>query len=70
MTKKTERKPRRLSVKKQAVKTGGGAKGRRSGSEGHDRSRTRPIPYDVDRQRARTRPIPQDIDRIRQRHAA
>jgi hypothetical protein len=59
MMKKSEGKPRRLSVKKQAVKTGG---------EGGKRRRT-----DVDRirwqPRIRQRPIPveSDVARIRQR---
>jgi hypothetical protein len=58
MTKKSDGKPKRLTVKKQAVKTGGGgAKRRRKGPVGRDvfRERRRPIERDVNRTRLRER---------------
>ena len=56
--KKSEGKPRRLSVKKQAVKTGGG---------GGKHRRTGPVESDVVRIRQRKRPVESDVARIRQR---
>ncbi len=62
MMKKSEGKPKRLSVKKQAVKTGGGGKRPRRDV---DRTRLRAIPRDVDRIRLREKPT--DVARIRLR---
>jgi hypothetical protein len=73
MMKKSEGKPRRLSVKKQAVKTGGeGGKRRRTDVDRirwQPRIRQRPIPVESDVARIRQRPIPikSDVARIRQR---
>jgi hypothetical protein len=58
MMKKSEGRPRRLSVKKQAVKTGG---------EGRKRPQTGRVARDVDRIRYREREKGRDVDRIRQR---
>jgi hypothetical protein len=63
--KKSKGKPRRLSVKKQAVKTGGGQ--RRRTDVGRIRQRPIPVESDVARIRQRERPIPFDVARIRQR---
>ena len=57
MTKKSEGKPRRLSVKKQVVKSGG---------EGGKRRQTS-LPSEVARIRARARPIASEVARIRAR---
>ena len=70
--KKSEGKPKRLSVKKQAVKTGGGGeKHRRTGPVESDvariRERKRPVESDVARIRQRKRPAESDVARIRQR---
>ena len=71
--KKSKGKRRRLSVKKQAVKTGGGSGKRRRTDvdriRWQPRIRQRPIPVesDVGRIRQRERPIPVDVARIRQR---
>jgi hypothetical protein len=62
MRKKSEGKPKRLSVKKQPVKTVGGAKHLR---QDITRIRQRDIPQDV--ARIRQSDIPRDVARIRQR---
>ena len=62
MRKKSEGKPKRLSVTKQVVKAGGGGERPRRDI---DRIRQRERPRDV--ARIRERDIPRDVARIRQR---